>query len=276
MKQLQEKIDETYGSRRLADRLLENLRDIGCDIDNLETKDLLAFDELHIMGRQATLELGRLAGLGETMQVLDIGCGLGGPARTLANTFSCHVTGVDLSESFVSAATVLSDCVGLSHKVLFRQGNALSLPFEDGFFDAAVMLHLNMNIEDKSALFKEAGRVLKPGGKLLIWEVCEGNGNPVLYPVPWADSPAFSFLVSMQTLLDHLQLAGFRLLHSEDATDEAISWVQERLAAMKKPRKRKPAPDLDLVLREFRAKRENISKNLLKRSISILRTVASI
>ncbi len=90
-------VNATYGSVRLADRLLESLKEVGYDLDRLSAADLITFDELHVMGRQATVELGRLAGLTDSMRVLDIGCGLGGSARTLAAEFGCHVTGVDLS-----------------------------------------------------------------------------------------------------------------------------------------------------------------------------------
>lgn len=270
MTSLQDKIDQTYGSGNLARRLLSSLEQSGLALDQLTTRDLIAFDELHVMGRQATRILGERAGLTADRRVLDIGSGLGGPARTLAETFGCHVTGVDLSAEYAQTAAELSRQVGLDDKVVFRQADALALPFENDRFDAAFLLHLNMNIADKTALFQEALRVLKPGGRLALWEICSGSG-PVIYPVPWAEQADFSHLVSIRTLVDHLRAAGAADLEYEDASEEAAAWVEARLAAMQKPRTSRPAPDLDLVLKDFRAKRANVSKNLLQGNIRVLR-----
>lgn len=274
MTSLQDKIDRTYGTSDLARRLLSSMAEAGLDLNQLTTRDLIAFDELHIMGRQATKLLGERAGLTEGMRVLDLGSGLGGPARTLAETFGCHVTGVDLSAAYVQAAADLSRRVGLEGRVAFRRADALALPFGNNGFDAVLMFHLNMNIADKTALFKEALRVLKSGGCLALWEICGGSG-PVIYPVPWAENEAFSHLVSINSLVDHLRVAGAVGLDYEDATEEAAAWVKARLAAMQKPRTGRPAPDLDLVLNNFRARRANVSKNLLQGNIRVLRAFGS-
>ncbi|MFZ0133742.1 MAG: methyltransferase domain-containing protein [Desulfobacterales bacterium] len=267
-------VKATYGTDRLADRLLESLRAAGYDLDRLTTADLITFDELHVMGRQATVALGRLAGLTADMRVLDIGCGLGGSARTLAAEFGCHVTGVDLSEEFVDAARVLSARVGLAERVDFHCGDALNLPFETNRFDAAVMIHVNMNIADKKGLFTEAARVLKEGAKLVVWEICRSEGPEVTYPVPWANEASFSFLVRLPDMIALMEAAGFDVNHCEDATAEAADWVRARQAPPQKDRPRLPRPDLDLVLENFRSKRTNLSKNLLRGSIAVLRAVA--
>jgi len=269
-------IDATYGSHALIDRLLQNLETIGKDLDVLTTADLIAFDELHIMGRKATIDLGRLAGFDETMHVLDIGSGVGGPARTLAEAFGCRVTGVDLSTEFVNAATVLTERVGLAGLVDFRTGDALNLPYADGCFDASVLIHLNMNIDDKAAMFSEALRVLKPGGKLALWELCRGNmDGGLFYPVPWAEDESFSHLVAVEAMVALLESCGGVDLVVQDATDAAIEWVtalQQKVAARSGPRPVRP--NLDLVLKNFRLKRINISKNLMQGRIRILRALA--
>jgi len=177
-------LNATYGSVRLADRLLESLQEVGYDLGRLSVADLFTFDELHVMGRQATVSLGRLTGLTDSMRVLDIGSGLGGSARTLAAEFGCHVTGVDLFAEFVNAALVLSERVGLAERVDFRQSDALDLPFENNRIDAAFMIHVNMNIANKKGLFVEARRVLKPGSKLVLWEIFKRAEPDMTYPVP--------------------------------------------------------------------------------------------
>jgi len=267
-------VNATYGSVRLADRLLESLQAVGYDLGRLSADDLMTFDELHVMGRQATLELGRLAGLTDAMRVLDIGSGLGGPARTLAAEFGCHVTGVDLSEEFVDAALVLSERVGLVDRVDFRHGDALNLPFEENQFDAAFMIHVNMNIADKKGLFKEAGRVLKPGGKLVLWEIFKTAEPDLAYPVPWAEDESFSFLIPMTEMVALIEDTDFSPLRVDDATAEATEWVRARLAPKQDQCPRLPRPDLDLVLGNFRQKRANLSKNLLRDSVGVLRAIA--
>ena len=264
----------TYGSVRLAGRLLESLQAVGYDLDRLSAADLITFDELHVMGRQATVELGRLAGLTDAMRVLDIGSGLGGSARTLAAEFGCHVTGVDLSAEFVEAARVLSERVGSSDRVDFRHGDALNLPFERNRFDAAFMIHVTMNIVDKKDLFAEAGRVLKPGGKLVLWEMYKTEESDLAYPVPWAEDESFSFLIPMAEMVSLVKAAGFSPLQVDDASAEAAEWVRARLAPQQDRRPRLPRPDLDLVLDNFRQKRANLSKNLLRGAVGVLRLVA--
>jgi ubiquinone/menaquinone biosynthesis C-methylase UbiE len=267
-------VDATYGSIRLADRLLESLQEVGYDLGRLSAADLITFDELHVMGRQATLELGRLAGLTDAMRVLDIGCGLGGSARTLAAESGCRVTGIDLSAEFVNAAHLLSERVGLAEQVGFLNGDALNLPFEENRFDAAFMVHVSMNIADKKGLFAEAGRVLTPGGKLVLWEIFETAESDLAYPVPWAEDESFSFLISMTEMVALIEAAGFSPLHVDDATAEAAEWVRARLAPKQGRPPRLPRPDLDLVLGNFRQKRANLSKNLLRGAVGVLRAVA--
>ena len=272
---IHETVQKTYGGAHLAERLLENLGAAGYDVNRLTTADLVAFDELHVMGREATLDLGRRAALTETMRVLDVGCGVGGPARTLAAGFGCHVTGVDLSEAFVQAATVLSRHVGLAERVAFHYADALHLPFADESFDAVFLIHLSMNIVDKQALFLELHRVLKTGGQLVLWEICRGPNADVIFPVPWADGPAFSHLVSVDRLAHYVAESGYTLTHQEDATAEAVQWVRARMNSTRQKDPRRSQLDLDLVLKDFRRKRVNVSKNLLEGSIAILRAIAA-
>ena len=94
-------------------------------------------------------ELARLTGLHEGMHVLDVGSGLGGPARTLAAEFGCRVTGRDLTEEFCRAAVMLTVRVGLQDRITFQHGSALDLPFEEATFDVVWTQGVFMNIADK-------------------------------------------------------------------------------------------------------------------------------
>jgi len=151
-------------NRELADVIAQSLQSAGRDIGHLTTADLATVDEFHIRGRKATLELAAQMKLNADAHVLDIGSGLGGPARTLVETYGCRVTGIDLTQAFCDAATTLSRWVGLDERVSFKQGDATNLPFDDATFDAAMTIHVAMNIAAKDKMYREAHRVVKPAG----------------------------------------------------------------------------------------------------------------
>jgi len=219
---------------QLADAIVEKLRSVGKDLNKLTTADLVVVDEFHIRGRKATLELGEKMNLNARSHVLDIGSGLGGPARALAETYGCRVTGIDLTQAFCDAATALSDLVGLDSHVSFKQGNATNLPFENQTFDAAMTIHVAMNIAAKDKMYMEARRVLKPGGVFAVYDVLQGEGGEVLYPVPWARDPSISHLATPDEMKSLLAGAGFKLLDVQDSTEESQSFFERMTAQMAK------------------------------------------
>ncbi len=214
------------GSGGLADVIAESLRSAGKDLNELKTIDLATVDEFHIRGRKATLELAEQMNLSEDTRVLDIGSGLGGPARTLAETYGCHVTGIDLTRAFCDAAEVMSDWVNLGERVAFQQGDATDLPFEDDRFDAAMTIHVAMNIAAKDKVYEHARRVVKPGGVFAVYDVLQGEGGDVLFPVPWAREPSISHLATPGEMKSLLANAGFKILDVRDSTDESQSWFE--------------------------------------------------
>jgi ubiquinone/menaquinone biosynthesis C-methylase UbiE len=218
----------------LADAISEKLRSNGKDVTKLTTADLAIVDEFHIRGRKATLELAEQMNLGARSEVLDIGSGLGGPARTLAETYGCRVTGIDLTQPFCEAATAMSNWVGLGDQVSFKQGDATHLPFEDRTFDAAMTIHVAMNIAAKDKMYLEARRVLKPGGIFAVYDVLQGEGGEVLYPVPWAREPSISHLATPEQMKTLLTGAGFTLLDVQDSTEESQSFFEKMTEQMAK------------------------------------------
>ncbi len=214
----------------LVDAIAGRLTEAGLEISTLSTSDLASVDEFHIRGRQATLELAERMRLDPASRVLDIGSGLGGPARTLAEAYGCHVTGVDLTPAFCEAAEAMSQWVGLTDRVTFRQGDATSLPFAAESFDAAMTIHVAMNIPAKERMYAEAHRVLKPGAVFAVYDVLQGEGGDVLYPVPWARDPSISHLATPEGMRSLLSGAGFELLDVRDTTDESQRWFEAKLA----------------------------------------------
>ena len=199
----------------------------GLDRTTLQPADLAPVDEFHIRGRAASLEIVEALGLTADSLVLDLGSGLGGPARTLAEVTGCTVTGVDLTPEFCEVATALSRWTGLSDRTRFQVGDATATGLPDAAVDAALTVHVAMNIPDKPALYAEAFRVLRPGGTFVAYDVLQGEGGDVRYPVPWADDSSTSFLTTRREMRDLLRGAGFRITSEVDSSDESLSWFQQ-------------------------------------------------
>lgn len=220
------------GPGGLAARIRESLAAAGRDLERLTSMDLAAVDEFHLRGRQATLELAARMELDEHCEVLDIGSGLGGPARTLAETRGCRVTGIDLTREFCEAATEMSGWLGLADRVRFVHGDACDPPFEPDSFDAAMTIHAAMNIPHKEALYAGARKVLRPGRIFAVYDVLQGEGGPVVYPVPWAGGPAISHLATPAAMRRLLAGAGFDILDEIDSTAESQAWLDRMAARM--------------------------------------------
>jgi ubiquinone/menaquinone biosynthesis C-methylase UbiE len=220
-----------YTLGRLGDAIEAALGRLGLDPDRLTTADLAPIDEFHIGGREATARFVERLGLAAGQRVLDVGSGIGGPARYVAERFGCRVTGIDLTAEFCRVAAALTARVGLADRVDLHHGSALAMPFADGTFDAAYTIHMAMNIADKAALYREIHRVLRPGGAFGIYDVLAGpRGGVPYFPVPWARAPATSFLVSAEELRTLLQEAGFSVESTAERTGYAIDFFRARLA----------------------------------------------
>lgn len=209
-----------YSGSGIAERILAAAERAG--ITEITATALAPTDEFHTGGIVATRELATLAAIGSGEHVIDIGAGLGGPARVLATEYGCRVTGIDLTPEFVEAATTLTARCRLDGPVTFETANALALPYPDGTFDVAWTQHVVMNIGDRAGFYAEAYRVLKPGGRLAFFDVLEGNGKALDFPVPWANTPAISFLYTPEQTRDFLRNAGFEEVTWQDATEQYL------------------------------------------------------
>src|ERR1700738_2571515 len=216
-------VRDHYRATGLTERLKAALAALGPEDQQLTPQQLGALDQFHTRGLAATAELAKLAGITADMSVLDVGSGVGGPARFLAAPYGCRVTGVDLSEPFVDAARYLTERTGQNGQVSFQTASALELPFDEGRFNIVLLQHVAMNISDRTRLYREIRRVLKSGGSFATFDVVLISGEPH-YPLPWARTPATSFLLTADATCEAIESSGFRTLARQDDTEAAEAW----------------------------------------------------
>jgi len=263
-----------YARENLSDAICAALEADGKDLSALTIDDLQMVDEFHTRGRQTTAEVVDLIDFEAGHHVVDLGSGLGGPARYIASHFGCRVSGIDLTQDFVDAATRLSALVGLSDKTEFQAGSALETPFEDARFDRAITIQMQMGIADKAAFYQEIYRILKPGGRFAFQDIVAGPAEGHIHtPTPWATAPGHSFLMPHDELRDTIEAAGFTNEVWRDTTAAMKEW-QSRQRVQPKPEGPRPALGIHLVLGPTAdEKRRNTARNLMEDRIGYVQAV---
>ena len=264
-------VQRHYGGAAIVQRVLKAVADSGHDVSRLTAEMLYPYDQLHGRALAATKENVAKLNLDESSHVLDVGSGVGGPARYMTRTFGCRVTGIDLTEEFVAAAKELTERCGLSDKVAFRQGDALAMPFGEASFDAASCLNVSMNIRDKAGLAREICRVLKPCGRLVWTETTQVPGGQPHYPLPWARNPDISFLVTAEELRRTMEGAGLRIVEWIDETEAS----RAALAQASRNPQQTTSNMVEVVMGDdFPARLKNAGRNALERRLVLIFAVA--
>jgi SAM-dependent methyltransferase len=228
---LEQTVQSHYGAFGAWERIATAIAALKTERTILTPDDLAPFDQLHTGGAGATRSLIARLAPSPAMHVLDVGSGLGGPARMLAAATGARVTGLDLTPHFVAAANRLTAETNQTERVAFRQGSALAMPFGDGTFDAAWHIHMSMNIVDKPRLYGEIHRVLKPGARFALYDPIRGDGAAVAFPVPWAATADGSDLRRRSDMMELLQQAGFAVEAEFDGTADGLAWFAAMAAA---------------------------------------------
>jgi ubiquinone/menaquinone biosynthesis C-methylase UbiE len=210
-----------YSRGNLLSRLNAALLEDGVDVDHPSIEALAPYDQFHGRGLEATREIAGLMQAGPADHIVDIGSGIGGPARYFANAFGCRVSGIDLTPEFCDVARHLTRLLHLDARITFEVGDALAMPFASASFDGAYSMNVSMNIADKSGFYREIHRVLKPGAWLVLSEVAKGEGGDLDYPTPWAASARTSFLSTPEETRRGMLHAGFDVIRLRSTLEEA-------------------------------------------------------
>lgn len=239
-REIERSVSGHYGWSGLMESIEQEIRRHGIDPHEVTVAQLAPVDNYHWLRLAGTLALADAAAITATERVLDVGGGIGGPARQLASRLGCHVTVLDVTAEYCAAGETLTDWTRLTDHVSFVHGSALDVPFPDGSFDVVWTQHATMNIPDKPRLYSEIARVVQSGGRFAMFDVLAGPYQPIHFPVPWASEESFSFLLSPDETRDLIVRSGFRELTWMTDQDQAME------AALAKPDPlEEPAPSGD-------------------------------
>ena len=193
----QSEVSGHYTHGDLVAAIRKGIESLGKQVGSVTVDDLAPVDEFHIGGRQASEDfLGQL----------------------------------ELTPEYVETGKTVCDWLGLDGRVSLHQGSALELPFADGSFDRAYMLHVGMNISDKARLCTEVGRVLKGGGVFGVYDVMQTGEGELTFPVPWATTASSSAVAPPAVYREALQKAGFTVTAERNRRDFALEFF-DRLRA---------------------------------------------
>ena len=261
-------VDKYYGFGGILQKIEAGLSLAGEDVSSFTVDDLAPIDEFHTRGRESTLEVAGLANLKASDLVLDVGCGLGGTARFLAERYRCHVSGIDLTAEYISVGRKLTERIGLSDRVELSHGSALELPYGDERFDIVWTEHVQMHITDKSRFYSEMARVLKPGGRLLFHDIFRGPGKPPLYPTPWAEDETISILATETEVRSIIAQLGLQIDQWIQKDKESIEFCKMKIAQIDSD---EPLPMGTHLLMGDNAKEklQNYLRNLREERVSV-------
>ena len=270
-------IDTHYSAEDIEAKILAALREAGLDPEQrLSPVELGALDHFHTGGFPASLILQELAQIKADDRVLDIGAGLAGPARMLADSPGCRVDCIELTPDYCAGAELLNKLTGLEDLIGVYEGSALDMPFDDNSFEVAWMQNVGMNIEDKRGLYTEVCRVLKPGGRFAFQEMTAGETDASYFPLPWATVPTDNLLVSADEMHSLLDECGFVAEYYEDVSDTQLN-PPKNTASTNSPQSTvqvQQAPlSLSTYVDDLALKAENATRSLQEGQVRFVRGV---
>lgn len=217
--------DSMYWYR--VERIHNELKELGKTGDNLSVEDLISFDQFHPLSTSALDEAVKQLGISSSNHLLDIGAGVGGPARYLAYRYGCFVTGVELHPQMCSAAIEWTQKTGLSKQVNFFQGDIIKINLNQ-MFDHWLSIGVFLHIRDRSTLFSKCLNLLKPGGRGYIEDFFERQPLTSEDKTQLSQTLACSYLPTCEQYVADLEAAGFVDVQFEDVTHLWQPWNIQR------------------------------------------------
>ena len=220
---IQQTIADHWGKGDVYGLIVSAFARMGKPLEALTLEDLAPVDHFHARGFPATVELADRLPIEPGEHIVDIGCGLGGPARYIARRFQCTVSGIDITPPFVEAANKLTALLRMEGQVHIALGDGQELPYPDGTFDGAYTQHVTMNVADRRRFFAEAHRVLKPGAFFALTEHGLGRHGQPHHPLPWSEDGTGAWLVTPSQTRALLEEAGFEAVAVEDTGTKYVA-----------------------------------------------------
>ena len=211
-------------------QVLDKLAQTGADTSILTVELLQHHDQDHFGGLAATDALALHARINESTHVLDLCCGLGGPARYLAYHYGCRVTGVDMNTDRLAGAVRLTERTKLQDRVLFHHANALQTGLADETFDVIVSQEAFCHIPNKKTLITECVRLLRPGGRIVYTDILARSSMTNEIRSRLETEMVFSELSTLEQYCHLLEEKGCQVIEVEDLSDNWAQILIDRLA----------------------------------------------